>query len=396
MNSGHVKDKLSQYCLGELEQSEAGTVAEHILACEACRKSYEEVKLGIAFISQMNPVQPPMDLWPDVAARLDSASLGRSGAGFKWQAALAAAAALILITLASVWYGSRRSAPAEIVRVAPSPSATIESSTPAPQTSPSPRSMQPAPPVVGLNRQTLEVTSLSGAPLIANNAITGKGRLATGERLETDAQSRAQITIADLGRVDVDPNSSISLVETRPTEHRLNLRRGRVHAVIKAPPRIFIVETPAATAVDLGCEYTLEVDESGGSTLRVTGGYVSLERPGRLAVVPAGATCFTRPRLGPGTPFFDDASAALVKAIEDFDVNRDRATALRNILAEARRRDTLTLWNLLSQVSGRDREVVYDKLIELFPPPDEVSRAGILRLDRAMLESYRKRLEWAW
>jgi hypothetical protein len=396
MNSGHFKDKLSQYCLEELEQSEARLVAEHILACEDCRRSYEDVKLGIAFVSQLKPIQAPTDLWPEVAARLDSASLGKSSAGFNWRIALAAAAALILITLVSLWYGSQTKRAPELVRVEPSPRVGTESASPAPQSSPSPQPIQPTPRNVEVARNSLEVTSLAGAPLIASNAISGKGRLAAGEILQTDSQSRAQITIADIGKVDVEPNSFISLIETRPAEHRLNLRRGRVHALIKAPPRIFIVETPAVTAVDLGCEYTLEVDESGGSTLRVTGGYVSLERPGRIAVVPAGAICFTRPQSGPGTPFFEDASASLRRAIEDFDLDRDRTTAIRNILTEARRRDTLTLWNLLSQVSGRDRELVYDKLAELFPPPDEVTRAGILKLDRTMLEIYRKRLEWAW
>lgn len=395
MNSEHVKDKLSQYCLGELGQSEARFVAEHILACEECRKNYEEVKRGIAFVSHLRPVEAPMDLWPDLAARLDSASLPSSGGGLNWRITMMAAAALIVITLASLWYGSRRNSPPDIAQVQPSPSVSVDDASPTPQASPSGAPLKPTPRVVEV-RNSLEVTSLAGAPLIAKSAINGKGKLATGELLETDAQSRAEITIGDIGKVEVEPNSSISLVETRPTEHRLNLQRGRVHALIKAPPRIFIVETPSATAVDLGCEYTLEVEEGGGSTLRVTGGYVSLERGGRIAVVPAGAICLTRPQLGPGTPFFEDASEALRRAIADFDLKRDRPSALRNILAEARRRDTLTLWNLLSQVSGSDRERVYDRLIELFPPPDEVTRGGILRLDPMMLETYRKRLEWAW
>jgi hypothetical protein len=397
MNSGHVKDRLSQYCLGELEQAEARTVAEHILACEGCRQSYEEVKLGLEFLSQMKPVAPPVDLWPDIAARLDSASFGQTSRVFDWRIGLAAAAALILITLAGFWYGTPRKS-GEIAQVHPSPSVSAEKPTPLPQVTPSPgpSPLEVTPRPVAPARGSLEVTSLAGAPLIASSAVIGQGRLGTGQLLETDGQSRAQITIADIGRVDVEPNSSISLIETRPTEHRLNLKRGRVHALIKAPPRIFVVETPAATAFDLGCEYMLEVDESGGSTLRVTGGYVSLERAGREAVVPAGAICFTRPRLGPGTPFFEDASASLRKGVDDFDLNRDRAGALRVILGEARRRDTLTLWNLLPQVSGSDRVLVYDKLIELFPPPEEVTRAGVLRLDRTMLEIYRKRLEWAW
>jgi len=49
---------------------------------------------------------------------------------------------------------------------------------------------------------------------------------------------------------------------------------------------IFIVETPLATAVDLGCKYTLEVQEDGSSLLHVTLGLVALERDARETIVP--------------------------------------------------------------------------------------------------------------
>ena len=57
----------------------------------------------------------------------------------------------------------------------------------------------------------------------------------------------------------------------------MSLSKGAIHARIWAPPKQFFVNTPSATAVDLGCEYTLQVDEDGGGLIRVTLGWVSFE-----------------------------------------------------------------------------------------------------------------------
>src|SRR6185295_11964349 len=111
-----------------------------------------------------------------------------------------------------------------------------------------------------------------------------------------------------------------------------------------APPRLFFVDTPSAVAADLGCAYTLEVDDQGASKLSVTSGWVALELKDRESIVPAGASCDTRPGVGPGTPYFDDAPSVLREALKTVDFNPDasvRSAALPWILDQARPRDSL-------------------------------------------------------
>src|SRR5205809_436148 len=79
--------------------------------------------------------------------------------------------------------------------------------------------------------------------------------------LETDATSQARVNVSTIGYVNLDPNSRLRLVETRDGRHQLALARGTLHAVINAPPGQFIVDTPSGRATDLGCAYTLHVDE---------------------------------------------------------------------------------------------------------------------------------------
>jgi hypothetical protein len=222
------------------------------------------------------------------------------------------------------------------------------------------------------------------------------GRIAVGEWLQTDASSRARIAVGDIGTVEVAPNSRVQVLASRPQEQRIRLARGEISASVTAPPRLFFVDTPASTAVDLGCAYTMKADPDGNGLLQVTLGWVSLEWEGRESLVPAGASCRTRPKVGPGTPFFDDAPQGLVSALSDFDFGGGGVSALDTVLGEARVRDTLTLWHLFSRVDPAQRERVFDRMAGLVPLPKGISRDRALQLDPATLKLWREELAWRW
>jgi len=188
-------------------------------------------------------IEPPRDLWPGIAARMR-----RRPAWLRWSA-LAAAAAVVLVV------GWR---------------------------------------VLGGRGAGWVVARVDGAPRIGGTALAGTGTLRVGEVIVTDDSSRAEVQVGRIGRVEVLPGSELRLVAARPDEHRLALARGTIYAEVTAPPRLFVVETPSATAVDLGCAYTLEVDATGASRLRVTAGYVELQGGGRRSIVPLGALAVTR------------------------------------------------------------------------------------------------------
>jgi hypothetical protein len=233
---------------------------------------------------------------------------------------------------------------------------------------------------------TWEVTRL-----VSGTGTAPSQRLATGEWLVTDAHTRAQVKIGLIGRVEVEPSTRVQVVDAGWRTHRLALRRGTLHARIWAPPGRFFVDTPSAVAVDLGCAYTLDVDAEGVGRLSVEIGWVGFEWRGRESFVPAGAVCSTRPDVGPGTPHYDDASKAFTEALARLDfggAQGDRAEDLRRVLAEARARDALSLWHLLSRLPAVDREAVYDRFAQLVPPPAGVTRAGVVAGNQAMLDRW--------
>ncbi len=239
-----------------------------------------------------------------------------------------------------------------------------------------------------------EVARLQGSPQLASRPMGTTGRLRVGQWLETDETSRARIRLGTIGQVEVGPRTRVRLLRATPEDHRLGLAEGVLHAEVDAPPRLFFVETPSAVAADLGCTYTLEVDRRGEGWLRVTKGWVALERSGRETLVPAGAACPLRRDRGPGLPYFQDAAPEVVRALtrlEDGD-----ADALERVLLEARPRDTLTLWHLLARVGAAERDRVYERMAALRPPPIGVTREGIRELSPGMLQAWRLRLEGDW
>jgi FecR protein len=241
-----------------------------------------------------------------------------------------------------------------------------------------------------------EVLRLGGSPTVGAKQIRGAGQVRAGEWIETDSASSATVKVGEIGSVEVEPNTRVRVVATLPGEHRLALLRGEIRAKISAPPRLFFVDTAAGTAVDLGCEYALNTNEDGFGILRVTKGWVSFQWKRLESLVPAGASCRTRPRSGPGIPYFDDAPENLKQALESFAFEQAGNNALSIILAESRVRDTLSLWHLLSRVAVDDRERVYDRIAALTPVPDGVSREKALKLDPETLKRWKEELAWTW
>lgn len=283
-------------------------------------------------------IEPPEDLWPAVRARL---ALRRRAPVWHVSATWRIAAGLALLAVAAGWlWTERRDAAAW----------RIESAA----------------------------------------AGTSPARLMPGGVLATGAGERALVRVGTIGQVEIEPGTRVRLLEARRTRQRLALVRGTITARVSAPPRLFIVETPAGTVADLGCAYTLEVDSAGDAAIHVTLGWVASERGGRESLVPAGFRVRMDSVDGVGTPVADDAPAPLRDAVARLDAGDP--SSLDAVLATARPRDAVTLWHLLARTGGAGRERVHDRLAALAPPPPGVTRDEVLRLDRRGLRLWWVRL----
>ncbi len=238
------------------------------------------------------------------------------------------------------------------------------------------------------------IASVTGGATIGADPAAPARHLEIGRWLETGAGAQVRVRHDEVGAVTIGPDSRLRLVaERKGAEHRIELARGSIEALITAPPRLFFVDTASAVAVDLGCAYRLEVNESGDGLLEVLAGWVALERRPHTATVPRGGACRLRAGTGPGTPWFTDATAQFRDAVERFDYGATDAIA--PLLDEARTRDTMTLWHVLPRVDGAERRTVAERMIALAGPPDAPLDA-ILALDAGALDSWWIALERDW
>jgi hypothetical protein len=226
-----------------------------------------------------------------------------------------------------------------------------------------------------------QVVTVSGAPMIDRRPIPSHGRIGVGGLLETDQLSRAKLRMGLMGVIEIEPDTRVRLVATGTRRHRIALEKGTIGARLWAPPATLSVDTPSATAIDLGCAFTVQVDEKGSGLLRVTSGWVQFQlddRPyDRKVIVPAGAVALTRPHVGPGTPFFEDASSGFRAALEQLDFGErgyGDAGALGIVLSEARPKDALTLLSLFHRLPPSAQGVLFDRLAQLVPPPSGLTR----------------------
>jgi hypothetical protein len=242
-----------------------------------------------------------------------------------------------------------------------------------------------------MNSQAWDLTRAGGTPTISSRPAGAGARLPVGGWLETDERSTASLNVGTIGRISVEPGTRIRLVSARTGDHRLQLERGTLHATIWAPPGQFSVETASSTAVDLGCAYTLTMDDNGEGLVSVLVGWVGFEWRGRESFVPAGSMSVTRPGKGPGTPYNERVSRAFREALLTIDFTSDApdaSAALSRVLDEAQERDEVTLWHLLTRVTGADRDRVFDRLAQFVPPPPTVTRDGIRVGRRDMLDAW--------
>ena len=215
-----------------------------------------------------------------------------------------------------------------------------------------------------------------GSATCGGISIASSGTLPVGAWLETHANAVANMKVADIGELRVFGDSKLRLVATNSATQHLELARGHVHASVSAPPRLFVVDTPAATAVDLGCQYDLTVDDHGTTHLRVARGAVSLEDKRRVVYVPATFEVSMSPgHLG--TPVSIDSTPVLRAAVAKFDADG----SIEPLVSSAEMSERVTLWNAIPRTTGADRAALVAKLEQLAPLPDPGLHAKVLAGD---------------
>jgi len=165
------------------------------------------------------------------------------------------------------------------------------------------------------------IAGLAAAALFAVGALQALRRPAIDDPWVAQADGRRRLDLGRYGEVMAERDAKVQVVRMDDELHKLKLDSGTIHAsiTIAARPRLFQVETPAATCIDLGCHYSLTVDPAGVSHVKVESGRVLFNDGRREVFIPQGASGRAARGRAPFTPIHDDASEPLRRAVQAFD-----------------------------------------------------------------------------
>ena len=229
------------------------------------------------------------------------------------------------------------------------------------------------------------VEKVSGYPVIESKVLTDQGIIKIGEKLYTDSESRVRLKVGVAGEIDVEPESEIEINETKSSEYRLVLSRGKISARTWIAPKLFSINTPSAVLTDLGCMYYLSVSDDSSTMLQVKSGWVLMEHNNNKSLLPAGTTCLSQISEGLGTPFSNEASTTFKASLYKLDFENSNTRELVNLLSEARQKDLITLFHLLKRLDQESCGIIYDRISVLFKIPQRITREGIINGDKDML-----------
>jgi hypothetical protein len=208
-----------------------------------------------------------------------------------------------------------------------------------------------------------------GGDVSCGGTAVASGVLPVGGALDTGAHE-ASLAIATIGTAELGTHTRVRLEETTAHHHHLALDEGKLHAVVNAPPRLFEVSTKHTNVVDLGCEYTIEVDATGAGSIVVQHGKVELATPnGMLVVAPMGTHARILAGNRPGVPL-TGKNAALATAIEAYE--HGAPGALATVLAAAETPDAITIIGLAA-IDVAHRAEILRRLAQLSPPPGDLT-----------------------
>lgn len=254
--------------------------------------------------------------------------------------------------------------------------------------------------VVGAHLYRLHWPSGLAWPVLPMAGAEDDTRLAPGQRITTDSHDASTIEVARIGRIELSPDSSMRLVETRSRHHRAELEYGHLRARIWAPPGDFGLVDGVFEIVDLGCDFEVWKALDGSGRLFVRSGWIAWRAGAHERLVPEGfGLRFEADRSS--TPLRADAPPALVDAVGAIDRvlamdgqrQADLDVPARAVSDAAGDADAITLLSLLTEHPSLANGPIYARLAQAWGVNlDPSHRSAWAAGDRTAIDAWWARL----
>lgn len=236
-----------------------------------------------------------------------------------------------------------------------------------------------------------KILTVTGAPKADGKIIEKGDELKPGRLIVTSEGTSLSFEIPKVGSVMMNELSSLKRVGN---EYTIELLDGSIRKNSENAQQKFKVITSAATVEDyyLGSRFEISVDDLETTKARSVDGWLKVTAGGHESLVPQGFTSVTKNGSNAGLPLNKQAEPEMREMLINFSGNDDPNFGI--ILLNATLNDALAIWHLLKRVEVDKRVAVYNTLKEILPPPDAVSKSGVLSLDEESLKIWLEEIEW--
>jgi RNA polymerase sigma-70 factor (ECF subfamily) len=234
-----------------------------------------------------------------------------------------------------------------------------------------------------------EIIQFSGQPMMDNKKIAQGDQFKPNSTITTDNQSSVTFSIPEVGKVMID---SSSIVKRAEKGSELIIEEGQMKKYEGNANDFLIVQTPLAKVKEFyqGSAFKLKIMNRDATLITVESGWLTVGVNDFTSYIPKNYDCL----ISKGRyvlPYYQDTKVELKSLVEGFTGVND--PSIGTILSLVTKKDAILLWHLLQLVSNENRFVVFDKLNELVPAPNSVTKEGIQALNKDMLMKWRQEIE---
>lgn len=238
-----------------------------------------------------------------------------------------------------------------------------------------------------------DIQCLDGYTII-NGKISPSGKLEQGETLTSDKTSHITLHVPDVGRMEMSPSSSIELVKAKDGDNVVKVNYGSVKIISTVGMPNLRIMLSTAAVIDKAGTFKVSVDQNRNAIVKVESGFVDINYKDADVLVDDGFVSTVNDNYRPGSPIRVNAPDSLKREIEKFDYLKGGDESVEKIASMAQESDMLTLLAMIHFASKRQREMLFQAVVNYFPPPLGVTRLGIVSGDNEMLYKWWEDIQW--
>ena len=224
------------------------------------------------------------------------------------------------------------------------------------------------------------VSILSGSPIVNDVPASQYGALMIGDVIKTDESSSATIVMQHIGRVKIYAGTSFKRLDD---EYSGMLLYGKIKVNTEGAKENLKIKIPSALIKDhyIGSQYYVEIDDRGNSQISLKRGWLHITSGDDEIIIPQKYKLNILKGFGAGVPYYRKAESEYITLLDEYLFSGKKDVVLNAVIAASTQKETITLWNLLQRVNPGQREMVYNKLFEIAPHSDMLTKKDVLKLD---------------